>query len=222
MTRQAALAVGRRRRASMAALVVANLAPIAGVLLFDWSVFLVLMVYWLENVILGVLNVFRMALCRGPNSPWAMKLFMIPFFSMHYGMFTYVHGIFVIDFFGQDGMAGDVANPTAFLWSLVDGNALTVAALALAASHLVSFFVNYLFGGEYRRVKLGELMFAPYGRVVVLHVTILIGGALVEAMGAPIWALLLLAIVKTAIDLGAHERSHRKLAVANVGAADAS
>ena len=55
-------------------------------------------------------------------------------------------------------------------------------------------------------------MTAPYGRVVVLHVTVLVGGGLVMALGSPIWALVLLVALKSAIDLAAHRRSHRRLA----------
>ncbi|MGI9247995.1 MAG: DUF6498-containing protein, partial [Woeseiaceae bacterium] len=52
-------------RPSSIALVLANLVPLAGVLLFDWQVFDVLMLYWAENVIIGVINVLRMGVCRG-------------------------------------------------------------------------------------------------------------------------------------------------------------
>ena len=49
----------------------------------------------------------------------------------------------------------------------------------------------------------------PYGRVVVLHLTILFGGFGVQALGSPLWALLLLVVLKTGIDLAAHVREHR-------------
>ena len=44
-------------------LVAANLIPLAGVLVWDWSVFHVVVVYWLENVIIGVVNIFKMITC---------------------------------------------------------------------------------------------------------------------------------------------------------------
>jgi hypothetical protein len=75
---------------------------------------------------------------------------------------------------------------------------------ALVASHGFSFFHNYLGGGEYQRVQLPQLMFRPYGRIVVLHLTVLLGGFLVTALGSPTAAIVLLVGLKTAIDLGAH------------------
>jgi hypothetical protein len=46
--------------------------------------------------------------------------------------------------------------------------------------------------------------------VVVLHLTVLLGGFLVMALGAPVAAIVLLVGIKTAIDLGAHLRERVK------------
>jgi uncharacterized protein DUF6498 len=50
----------------------------------------------------------------------------------------------------------------------------------------------------------------PYSRVVALHVTVLAGGALAHTIGAPLAALVLLVLLKTAIDLLAHLGEHRR------------
>jgi hypothetical protein len=48
----------------------------------------------------------------------------------------------------------------------------------------------------------------PYTRVVVLHLTILGGGWAVMALGEPQAALVVLVLVKIAVDLAAHRRQH--------------
>jgi uncharacterized membrane protein AbrB (regulator of aidB expression) len=55
-------------------------------------------------------------------------------------------------------------------------------------------------------------MFRPYGRVMVLHVVILLGGFLVQLLGSPAPALALLVLLKTGLDLGAHLREHQPAA----------
>ena len=82
-------------------LLAANLVPLAGVLFWGWSVFALIALFWMENVIIGVFFVLRM-LCADPRDPalWAGKLFMVPFFCFHYGMFTAIHGVFVFSMFG--------------------------------------------------------------------------------------------------------------------------
>jgi len=50
---------------SVIALVLANLVPLAGVFLFHWEVFPLLFLFWLENVVIGVLNVAKMLFACG-------------------------------------------------------------------------------------------------------------------------------------------------------------
>ena len=50
---------------AVVALIVANLIPLIGVLFFGWSVWNILIVYWLENGIVGVFNVLKMATAQG-------------------------------------------------------------------------------------------------------------------------------------------------------------
>src|SRR5205823_4388634 len=96
-----AAAAGLRLSPSALVLVAANLVPLAGVLFFGWSVFATLLLFWVENVIVGGFNVLRM-LWAQPDNPliWVAKAGTIPFFIFHYGMFTTVHGVFVLTLFG--------------------------------------------------------------------------------------------------------------------------
>lgn len=200
-------------------LLATNLIPLVGIALHNWTVFQVLLLYWCENVVVGGFNVLRM-LAAQPKSEitWAGKLFLIPFFCFHYGMFTFVHGMFVVALFGG-GKFGGFSGST--LLNAVRSTGLTIPVAALIASHGFSFFHNYLAGGEYQRVALPQLMFRPYGRIVVLHLTVLLGGFLVMALGAPVAAIVLLVALKTAIDLGAHLRERVKFGTRNPGAGPA-
>ncbi len=192
-------------------LVLANLIPLGGVLLLAWEVFPVVLLYWLENVIVGVYNVARLIWAR-PNDVgrWVAKLFMIPFFTFHYGMFTLVHGVFVFAIFGGDLSGGEFISVTVIRAALSEYG-IVYAALALFASHGFSFFWNYIRMGEYRRVELQKLMQQPYSRVVVLHLTIIGGGFLVMAVGSPTLGLLLLVVLKTGVDWRAHLKERKKL-----------
>ena len=200
---------------AVVALVVANLIPLIGVLFFGWSVWNILVIYWLENGIVGVINVLKMSVATGDEvtpgvtlmvngrpATSATKMGLIPFFIVHYGIFWFVHGIFVLTlpaFFSlmsDDGMTLDLG-PVVF------------AALGLAISHGLSFWWNFLHGGEYRRTAAAALMFAPYKRLVALHITIIFGAFAVMFTGAPAAAVAVLVAIKTAIDLGLHLAEHR-------------
>lgn len=204
-------------RSSALSLLIANAFPLVGVLFWGWSTFAVVVVYWAENVVIGLINVLKMICCNSSANDaedlplqHAAKFFFVPFFTVHYGIFCAVHGVFVFALLGGDG--GELGMPlgnwggrmsmlreTGALWGIV----------ALAGSHLFSFFKNYLWGGEYQRVTLPQLMSSPYGRVVVLHLAILFGAFATVALGSPIWVLVILIVGKTALDLALHLREHR-------------
>ena len=171
-------------RPSLIALIAANAVPVLGVLVWDWKVFPILLLFWVENVIVGGFNVLRLMLAA-PDQPWKWlaKLFFIPFFCIHYGIFCIVHGIFVIGLFGG-GFQPHGCLSVEWILRLISYNHLWWAVAGLTASHALSFAVNYIGAGEFRRVTLEKLMKQPYRRVVVLHLTILGGGALV-ALSSP-------------------------------------
>jgi len=196
---------------SLLVLLVANALPIVGVLVLGWTVFPLVLLYWLENVIVGGFNVAKLLLAQ-PREPayWAGKLFLVPFFVVHFGGFTFVHGVLVLALFGPKGtrafdLLGTV--PTA-----IRANHLGWAVVSLVLSHGFSFYWNYVRNGEYRRASLNALMGQPYGRVLVLHFAVLFGGWIIIATGAPVLALVLLVLIKTAADVPAHMAERRKFA----------
>src|SRR5256884_6222289 len=201
---------------SLLVLLLANALPIAGVLFLGWTVFPLVLLYWLENVVVGGYNVARLLLAQ-PREPayWAGKLFLIPFFVVHVGMVTYIHGALVLALFGPRG-----TKPFDLLETVppaIRANPLGWAVASLVASHGLSFYWNYLRNGEYQRASLNALMMQPYSRVVVLRLPVLVGGWLVMAVGSPLPALVLLAVIKTAADLRSHQAERRKFAAAGSG-----
>jgi hypothetical protein len=211
---------------AIALLVAVNLIPLVGAVFWGWNVFTLLILYWIENGIVGVFNVLKMALAQGPvdtraGAPEvvapASRVVLIPFFIFHYGIFWVVHGVFVMSLpmfiglgeavppFRQDGYF--IVEPALLgpRWDLV-----AWGAVGLAISHGASFVLNYIGRGEYRTATVGMLMFAPYVRLVALHLTIILGGILSISMGSPVGSLIVLIVIKIAIDLALHVREHRK------------
>lgn len=207
----------RRRRAAapspaaLLALVAANLVPLAGVLFLGWSLFGVLLLYWLESGIIGAYNVPRILLAQGrPDEaaaphPTRMaspgRLGLAGFFLIHYGGFWVAHFLLLLVAFSPDlPDAEGAADPYAF--------PLTV--MLLFVSHGLSFALNYLGRGEYRTTKPSLQMWAPYGRVFTFHLATLGGGLLAARWGSPVWMLVALVVLKTVIDTGTHLWAHAR------------
>jgi hypothetical protein len=253
---------------SAALLLAANAIPVIGVLFLGWSLITILVLYWLENGIVGFWNILKINLTRGSFVPqladlpeaaaraatrnaaqtaalrqaWQEarrqraaaaatrgagtgtatvttgdattgplmrvgRLALSLFFLFHYGMFWLVHGVFVfaLPAFGN-GFGADGAESA---FGEVSWDNVLVGGVALFLSHGASFLFNYIGRGEYMTASPSGLMGSVYGRVVVLHLTIIFGSFVVGLLGAPIGALLILVILKTGFDLGLHLRERR-------------
>jgi hypothetical protein len=223
-------------------LVAFNLVPLAGALWWGWDLWTILVLYWVENGIVGAFNVARILTAQGPTLPGMnMRLNGRPvgavargaiatFFTVHYGGFWLGHGIFVLvalplfaGGFGSGLYPGEVTfNPDGSFTGSFDSAFGTTAgpdwalvqlgSIGLAISHGASFALNYIGRGEYRVTAPVQLMLAPYSRVVVLHLTIILGAMASALLGTPIGALVILVAMKTVLDLFFHLREHRRLA----------
>ena len=210
---------------SILALIIANLAPLFGVVFFGWDAATIVLLYWVENLIIGGYNILMMTLVKVESrSAQFQKLFMIPFFTVHYGGFCAAHGFFLLTFFKignttdafspQDPWPGPLvfvqllvavvtqlweSRPAGFEWPV----------LGLAVSHGISFIRNYLIGGEYLTRSIGKLMSRPYKRIVLMHVAIIAGGVPIMMLGSPVPLLCILIILKIVMDIWLHTKSHK-------------
>jgi hypothetical protein len=72
-------------------LLAANGVPLFGFLFLGWGAFYIVLLYWAENVVIGFYNVLKMAFATASHpAAYVGKLFLIPFFVVHYGGFTAV------------------------------------------------------------------------------------------------------------------------------------
>lgn len=201
-----------------------NLLPVLGVVFLGWDAAIIVLLYWLENLVVGLFSILRIAFARNEVRVANLgKLFVIPFFCVHFGGFCAVHGLFLSMFFKLADSPSSVfpeatwSGPLVFLqllggvvtslWrSLPEG--MVWAVLGLLASHGLSFVQNYLLGGEYAETTVGEQMMRPYKRIAVLHVTILAGGVPVLLSGSPKGLVVLLILIKAGMDVALHVREH--------------
>jgi hypothetical protein len=65
--------------------------------------------------------------------------------------------------------------------------------------------------GKYRQIDAGALMHAPYQRILVLHIAIILGAFATIALGQSIFALVILILLKIAFDVAAHLRERERL-----------
>lgn len=194
--------------------------PAAGIIFFGWDWRSIVLLYWLENVTVGVRTLIAMGRTQAAADPAkAMnftvngvsrpglaqsKGFLMVFFTLHYGIFTLVHGGFVAFLvFGPLQLFGFMRGAAPA--DAVAGVGLGGILLVWGVSSLVQLIMAC---GEPRSElpPATTLMTSPYGRIIALHVTILGGAFHIMYFGWPPITALLLVSVHALLDL----RSLRK------------
>ena len=217
-------------RSSVVVLILANLFPLVGVLMYQWDVLSLLLLYWAETVVVGVMNIPRIIYTQtddllagmhrltGGSMPefpfnWrpkipmnVFKVFLVPFFIFHYGMFCYGHLSLLLHLFSDDVEPMSIASSTLDPWQ----PAFWIAVAAIFCSHWYLFFRNYIGRREYMWASMPVLIFRPYVRIAILHGVIIIGAILLPEIHSGLVMLLPLIALKIFIDLRLHQIDWRK------------
>ncbi|MEO0883760.1 MAG: DUF6498-containing protein [Pseudomonadota bacterium] len=182
---------------------VINLIPIFAVLFLGWGAAPIIFLYWLENIVLGVITLFRMTAATMKEHPIGLAgmVFYGPFFTVHYGMFCFVHGVFLASFatMGTPDETTEFFSPiTIFQTALSSGQNMVTFLAVIAAWHVAVFILDDIMRGQFRRTSLEKEMMAPYGNLIVLHIALLLGGGLTMALGDPLLGVLALVLLRAA------------------------
>lgn len=202
--------------------------PLAGIVFFDWDWRSVVVLYWLQNITVGLRTVIDMIRTNAPASQsskmsftfngqpmagGAPKPFLVMFFMVHYGIFTTVHGVFVFlivngafnGLFRLAALQGSAGG-----WSGVADGAATAAAsgslnlsgiiLAWAIGSVVQIVAGFLVPRD-TLPPAQKLFFSPYTRIFVLHFTVLAGVGLITYLNWPPAAAVLLVALQFIVDL---------------------
>lgn len=190
-----------------------NAIPIYGVFNWDWSSFDIIFLYWCENLIIGLFMIARIVIRPYTHkSELTFPLFLAPFFAIHYGMFCYGHGTFIIHLFGGNAL-GEMAKlgiPDIIL-PIIESRHLFWPLAALFAYQLLDWVRDTMERGL-GSDSIKDLTKAPYKRIMISHISIITSGFALEAANQPTIGLLLLLAIKTAFDIHHWNQDEKKQA----------
>lgn len=248
-------------------LVAVNLLPLVGVFFFDWDLFSLMVLYWMETAMIGFYQLLKILI----HKIW-LAILLVPFFTFHFGMFMYVHFMFISSLFGPPWVKAMRASVPDILDRLLFQEGFWIPALALFVSHGVSFFMHGLKqptdvaakqvptapspaihphpdAAAYHSTEDWKatidptplqaldptaegalppvqskiesfllkpattdqedlMLVAPYKRIVIMHVTIILGGMLAMVLKTTKVALVVMILMKIAADLFSHANYH--------------
>lgn len=197
---------------SLIFLIAGNLLPLAGVLFWGWDVFVLLILYWLETLVIAFWAIVKMLL--PPDSPppagtedgHAARAGRALFTIFHAGIFMVVHFVFLWTLFSGPWRAR-IAGVRDFWNEIIIGSDLWAPLLIL---FLIRFWQVFalrierrlgLVPAEVREPYEGGVPGGLYTRIIVMQLTIIFGGWLALTLGGRMPALVLLVFLKTAVEL---------------------
>lgn len=113
-------------------------------------------------------------------------------------MFSYGHGMFLRSMAGREDGGGPVdADPLSLVeWALGTGRHMLWFVGAIIVMNMIVYLSDFILRGGYRETNPASEMFAPYGRIVTLHVAIILGAGLTLAIGQPLLGVLILILLR--------------------------
>ncbi|MEO1305468.1 MAG: DUF6498-containing protein, partial [Pseudomonadota bacterium] len=177
-----------------------DLFPIIAVLTLGWGAAALVFLYWLENLIIGVVTLAKMIATSVKESPAGLIAmgFVGPFFIVHYGMFCFVHGVFVSVFANlSEGGTPGFPTPLGLIQeALSSGANMPTFVFAIIGVQVVLFVQDYVLRGTYLETSIDKEMMAPYGRIIVLHIGLFAGAFALVALGEPMIGILALILLR--------------------------
>jgi len=160
--------------------------PLVGLFVWGWDWRPIVLLYWLENITLGGV-VFIALVRRARAGEGAAAGMPAAFFLAHYGIFTFVHGVFVIVMIALVPIMTDTpAQPFNPLW--------------IVLVWIVTTLVQWLLALRTDPPPVGGIAKA-YGRVIVLHLTVIGAVWLIAAFGLPSIVAVFLVLLHAVIDI---------------------
>lgn len=166
-------------------LILVNLIPLLGVWFNEWNARQVFLVYCMETVIIGVINVLKMIFVtlfikkedvweNGGSTSMQSGWLFIFFFIFHYGFFVFIQT--QIFFAVSSTIPGSsLLTKYAKISELLGPNGLILLLIFIAYYTMENLF-GFFSSGTYKTISMGRLMFEPYMRIFVQQVVVIVGG----------------------------------------------
>ncbi|MCK0114503.1 DUF6498-containing protein [Gelidibacter sp. F63206] len=161
--------------------------------------------YFLETLIIGVFNVFKMVAASRNDGSGKTIIFLVLFFMFHYGMFVAIQSLFVFVIVGIDGQTF-IKEPFYIIENyrgILALEGMTYVLTILIGTQLVKFIFDFMLSQKHLEFTAYEIMYKPYVRIVIQQFAVIIAFFFfILFVDATLMAALLLILFKSLIDFG--------------------
>jgi hypothetical protein len=202
---------------------ISSLIPLAGVLFFGWNVMNLVVIYWLENIVIGIFNYFRIKRISDfkqsdhpklkylltnkdvPGNPtmWEKTNYSskhqeyIAHYIWPYALFTFNMGFVLI--FGCLYLV--------FELRLNSVLGVLIFLFVILLTDLVSYLVEYYNqSGKFKKTEVIPKLEGAFGRMAILHMGVFVGTLIMIGVYNSVYIVILMALLKIVVELNVELR----------------
>jgi len=137
----------------------------------------IVMAYFLETIIIGIINAFKMYKVISTNPRNNRKYGLIVFFLFHYTFFVAVQLIFVFAFLEMNDPniknGFDLFHNISYTMSL---KGMTMVLASILIYNLADYHFNFMVPKTYKKTTTTTLFTMPYPRIFIQQFAVILGG----------------------------------------------
>jgi hypothetical protein len=163
-------------------IIISNLVPLYGVLKFNWSIFSIVYIYWLELLIISFFQLLKILFSQGDHKAtiFTKTGIAIKFFLFRTGVFLF-YLLFIIVFLGFLVTGHEKLTGTGIGQTILLRNPFfNVVLMNFFAYNLIEFIVVFIYMRQYT-VSLPYDHFTIFdSHMIVVHIVVVLGSFLYE------------------------------------------
>ncbi|MFN8283729.1 MAG: DUF6498-containing protein [Chitinophagales bacterium] len=169
-----------KNRALIPLIILTNLFPLYGVIKYNWTIFSVVYIYWLEMLIVTGFLVLKIVFAQGdPQATVVNKMVLaIKFLFMRCGIFLF-YLLFIVVFLGFLVTGREHFRNTGIWQTLTLQDAFyKITLLNFILFNLVEFLMQFIASNNYRQAKPNDSFIIFDAHMLVVHLVVVLGSFL--------------------------------------------
>jgi hypothetical protein len=160
-------------------IIFSNLFPLYGVIHYNWTIFSVVYIYWLELLIISTFQLLKIMFAEGDEEAtfFSKLTIALRFFAFRTGIFFF-YLIFIVVFLGfliSGKENSDGSGIQLFDVIFLKGNFYKITLLSFLVYNIVEFVVLFLLNGAYKNAKPEDNFIILEPHILVVHLVVVLG-----------------------------------------------
>ncbi len=160
-------------------IIFSNLFPLYGVIHYNWTIFSVVYIYWLELLIISTFQLLKIMFAEGDEEAtfFSKLAIALRFFAFRTGIFFF-YLIFIVVFLGfliSGKENSDGSGIQLFDVIFLKGNFYKITLLSFLVYNIVEFVVLFLLNGTYKNAKPEDNFIILEPHILVVHLVVVLG-----------------------------------------------